>query len=900
MEGPLLPQIAGLALGHDSDILSSASVRADTSAPAVNGTSPVDAIAADHFLPNATLQSKLSLTGNVISAAFYLPQNISLSSGGEWLLSTRKGSSAMFDSLSHLSSRHSPWNHTLVGWTGEIERVSEEDIASPRTNGDVHTTTPLNNASAPIPFNATAKAGPSKDLADPCITSTDRKRLVKQLELENGARVVPVWLHDAVQVEDYDSYTLCRQDRWGWYGERQLYPTFHYKYTDTTMGQMIKKAWSDYQHLNRAFADAVLSVYRPGDIVVIHDYQLLLLPEMLRHRVPNIYIGFFLHTPFPDYEFFRSLSQRQAILEGMLGANMIGFQTQNHRTYFSDCCREILGAKIGECHAYGVEMLGQYTSLEDILMGVDAAAIQYAAFTPTVEEQIAELREMYADKHIIVGRDKLDSTRGIVPKLQAFEIFLNRQPEWQRKVVLIQVTSPPTRVGANDKTDMTESKVSDLVTRINGNYGDLSFSSVHYFPQYLSREEYFALLRIADVGLITSVCDGMNTTALEYVLCQRDNHGPLIISDFSGTQGQLSKGAISVNPWDFVEVADAIHQALTKSSRQKQRDHRALYNVVTRNTIQAWTSKFLSHLMIDLIAAPRLHPTPSLNPRALLQQYHASTRRLFMFDYDGTLTPIVPHPSAAIPTSTLLHTLHTLASDPANTVWIISGRDQNFLSAWMGSIAPLGLSAEHGSFIRKPHSTAWENLTETLDLSWQAGVLEIFTRYTASTPGSVIERKKIAVTWHYRGASDSVLAAQNAHQCQRDLEHSIARAYDVEIMAGKANLEVRPRWVNKGEIAKRLVREYRGGDVHGAGPDFVMCVGDDSTDEGSLRPFVPFFNPDLEVLLTMIFFPEKICSALLLRRICRSNMFTLLPWGRGRNIRWRGGVWMGRRMCLGC
>ena len=357
-----------------------------------------------------------------------------------------------------------------------------------------------------------------------------------------------------------DEYVLKDQSRWRTYAEHELYTILHYKQNEPADGRAARKSWADYYRMNKLFADRILELYSPGDIVMVHDYQLMLLPSLLRQRLPNIYIGFFLHVPFPSSEFYRCLSRRKEILEGVLGANMIGFQSFSYSRHFSSCCTRILGF---DSSSAGVDAYGAHVAVDVFPIGINSVSTKRQAFeSPEVEERIKLIREMYAGKKLIVGRDRLDAVRGVVQKLQAFEMFLEKYPEWREKVVLIQVTSPSPVVsdgGVNTQEKMVN-KISDLAAKINGTYGSLSFTPVRHFPQYLPSEEYFALLRLADVGLITSVRDGMNTTSMEYVVCQRENHGPLILSEFSGTAGSLS-GAIHINPWDLGGVADAINRA---------------------------------------------------------------------------------------------------------------------------------------------------------------------------------------------------------------------------------------------------------------------------------------------------------------------------------------------------
>ena len=258
----------------------------------------------------------------------------------------------------------------------------------------------------------------------------------------------------------------------------------------------------------------------------------------------------------------------------------------------------------------------------------------------------------------------------------------------------------------------------------------------------------------------------------------------------------------------------------------------------------------------------RSFTTPALDHAKLLMQYRQARKRLFLFDYDGTLTPIVREPQLAIPSDGVIRIIKTLASDPANQVWIISGRDKAFLESWMGNISELGLSAEHGNFMRHPYSKDWVNTTAEMDMSWQQEVMEIFQHFTERTqgkiapqpthlifsyghltpydlePGSFVERKQSALTWHYRCA-DPEYGTFQANECHQQLNETVVRKYDIEVMTGKANLEVRPKFVNKGEIVKRLVADY--GEGPDDTPEFVLCLGDDLTDEGTPH-YIRFYS----------------------------------------------------------
>ncbi|KAK6347571.1 threalose-6-phosphate phosphatase [Orbilia javanica] len=785
-----------------------------------SGPHPIDIMAGVDGTDPSKAPEKLGLSGTVIIATAIMPYKFSFGNG-EWEISQRRGNSALNSSFSYLASGTS-WNTVIVGWPGEVSQsVGKRDVQKEHQQAEGGAST------APVQaVTAESYQQHSAELEqDVVLSKQDRVNLEEQLSHEGnelGKRIVPVWV---VGEKDGDlkngDVVLKDQNRWVDFAQREIWPTFHYLLREPTDGRKERTWWADYIKFNQAFADKIIEVYKPGDIVWIHDYQLLLVPSMLRQKLSSAYISFFLHSPFPSSEFFRCMTKRKELLAGVLGANQLGFQSYAYAKHFISSCTRVLGF---ESSGNGVDAYGAHVAVDVFPIGIDAAKVDKDSHNANIDEKMQAIRELAGGKKIIVGRDRLDSVRGVVQKLRAFEMFLELYPEWRDKVILIQVTSPSVSEGPK-----VEHQVSELVAHINGTYGSIHSSPVQHFPQYLSQDEYYALLRVADLGLITSVRDGMNTTSLEYVVCQKETHGPVILSEFTGTAGSLCD-AFQVNPWDYRGVAEAINTCLTLPAATKEELHSKLYEHVSTNNVQNWTNTFLKGLIANLASHDQSQATPPLDRQALLDQYNKSTRRLFMFDYDGTLTPIVKDPQAAIPTDKIIRTIKTLASDPQNNVWIVSGRDQAFLEQWMGDIAELGFSAEHGSFVRRPRDSEWVNLTEKFDMSWQKDVLDIFQYYTERTQGSFIERKRCALTWHYRRA-DPDYGAFQARECQSHLENTVMQKYDVEVMTGKANLEVRPTFVNKGEIAKKLVAEY----PDDAKPDFVLCLGDDTTDEDMFR-----------------------------------------------------------------
>jgi trehalose 6-phosphate synthase/phosphatase len=671
----------------------------------------------------------LALSGNIISATFTLPHSLKYQTSGDWELGNRHGQSALFDSFSYLSSDESPWNHTVVAWTGEIE-TPQDPLSPPETPPDTLNVSGINALSAPIPINGqTVPTAPVQDGL--WIPHEHQVELEQKLSHHKKIKTIPIWLSDDDEASP-EGIRLKDQGRWRRYAEHELYTLFHYKQHEPTNGRSERVQWADYYRMNLKFANKIIETYKPGDIVVIHDYYLLLLPSMLRQRAPKMYISFFLHCPFPSSEFLRCLPRRKEVLEGILGANLVGFQSYSYSRHFSSCCTRILEFP---SDAIGVDAYGTRVEVGVFPIGIDVAKVEEMAWSPSVVEKYEALKKLYEGKKIVVGRDRLDSVRGVAQKLMAFDRFLENYPEWSEKVVLIQVTSPTSIEGEKESAEnKIGTRVNELVSKINGTYGSLGFAPVQHYPQYLSPDEYFALLRLADIGLITSVRDGMNTTSLEYVVCQRDSNGPLILSEFSGTAGSL-RDAIHINPWDLTDVAKQLNRALTMSDEKRIAMQQSLYKHVTTHNVHSWITKFLRKLVGTLANNRDIAATPILDRTTMLKQYRDAKKRLFMFDYDGTLTPIVRDPSAAIPSERVIKTLKSLAADHRNAVWIISGRDQEFLQQHLGHISELGFSAEHGSFLRHPGETTWENLAEKFDMAWQEEVVAIFQKYTDRVHG---------------------------------------------------------------------------------------------------------------------------------------------------------------------
>ncbi|KAG7884403.1 hypothetical protein KL938_002275 [Ogataea parapolymorpha] len=734
----------------------------------------------------------IKVSGRILNCMTQLPNQIYKTKNGKWDLKPLRGSSALHASNAFLNEATN-WESHLIAWTGELYSYNESVPHS-------------------IPTNQSIENDPLY------LDDNDKEYVTKKIhEANNDENIHPVWL------------LRKDQERWRKYAENVIWPTFHYMQPAPSDGREEAQWWHDYVKFNEAYAAKIKAIYRPGDIIWVHDYYLLLLPQILRMEFPQAYIGHFLHVPFPSSEYFKCLSKRKLLLDGMLGANQVGFQNHSFARHFISCCARLLGYEVTPD---GVHIHSSNVKVVTLPLGIDVAKFEHNAFTESVESKVQTLKQLNGNRKIIIGRDRLDLVRGVVQKLQAFEMFLDIYPEWRGKVVLIQVSFKPFY-----HSSKLDKKVNELVSNINAKYGSLEYTPVQNYNMKVDRDEYLALLRAADLCMITSIRDGMNTTALEYIVCQKESKSPLLLSEFSGTASVL-QDCVQVNPWDAVGVANSINECLLMSDDRKAALEAKLYRSVCNNTNQDWTCHFLQSLMDFVVKLNSKHGTPYLNKPMLLEDYTRAGRRLFLFDYDGTLAPIVRDPNAAIPSARLINVLKALVKDPKNEIWIISGRDQEFLEKWIGSQFPeVGLSAEHGCFLKKAGHKEWINLAERYEMLWREEVEEILKRYAERTPGSFTEKKKAAIVWHYR-QSDPELGKFQAAKCKADLLERMA-AYDVEVMAGKANVEVRPSFVNKGEIVRRLVLNsdplVQQPRTFEQMPDFILCLGDDTTDEDMFK-----------------------------------------------------------------
>ncbi|KAI9920843.1 hypothetical protein PsorP6_002634 [Peronosclerospora sorghi] len=401
---------------------------------------------------------------------------------------------------------------------------------------------------------------------------------------------VPVFLSKEIAARYYNGFS-----------NDILWPIFHYVPLPLFRPGSEKKfdfrQWDAYKLANKRFAQAVNQVYREGDFVWVHDYHLMMLPKLLRSRHPLCKVGWFLHTPFPSAEMYRMLPVGKEILEGLLGADLLGFHTYDYARHFIAACARLPGASTSP---KGVELGNHFSGIGVFPIGIDPEHFENILNSDPTQKRIQELTTKFAGRKIIIGVDRMDYIKGIPHKLLAMERFLSLYPERRKDVVLIQI-GVPSRTGVEEYQHLAAS-VNEMVGRINGRFGTLTHSPVHYIHQSVTPSELVALYNLADVCLVTSIRDGMNLVSHEYVMCQsqscephRDGPGVLILSEFAGSAQSLS-GAIRVNPWNTTDMANALRYALELPLMEREYRQTNLHRYVKTHTASFWGRSFLSDL----------------------------------------------------------------------------------------------------------------------------------------------------------------------------------------------------------------------------------------------------------------------------------------------------------------
>ncbi|KAI9079018.1 hypothetical protein K1719_039018 [Acacia pycnantha] len=607
--------------------------------------------------------------------------------------------------------------------------------------------------------------------------------------------------------------------------KQHLWPLFHYMLplSPDLGGRFDRSLWQAYVSVNKIFADKVMEVISPDDdFVWVHDYHLMVLPTFLRKRFNRVRLGFFLHSPFPSSEIYRTLPNAWAFLSIQAGY-------------------------------IGLEYYGRTVSIKILPVGIHIGQLQSVMNFPDTESKVSELRDQFRGQTVMLGVDDMDIFKGISLKLLAMEQLLYQHPDKRGQVVMVQIANPAR--GRGKDVQEVQSETYAAVKRINDTFGRPGYTPVILIDTPLKFYERIAYYVIADCCLVTAVRDGMNLIPYEYVICRQGNEkldqilginpfsqkrSMLVVSEFIGCSPSLS-GAIRVNPWNIDAVAEAMDSALVIPDSEKQMRHEKHYRYVSTHDVAYWARSFLQ----DLERACRDHlrrrcwgigfglgfRVIALDPNFrklsvehIVSAYKRTKHRAILLDYDGTM--MQPGTISTTPSADAVGILKSLCSDPDNVVFVVSGNERKTLTDWFSSCERLGIAAEHGYFLRTTNAAEWETCLSVPDFDWKQIAEPVMQLYTETTDGSNIEAKESALVWNYQYA-DRDFGSCQAKELLDHLESVLANE-PVSVKSGPHIVEVKPQGVNKGIVAEHLLATMR---EKGVIPDFVLCIGDDRSDE---------------------------------------------------------------------
>jgi trehalose 6-phosphate synthase/phosphatase len=633
------------------------------------------------------------------------------------------------------------------------------------------------------------------------LSTTERKKIVTELKKHN---CIPVFL---TQKEVSDFY-------FG-YSNATVWPLFHYF---TQHAEYRASWWSAYQKVNKHFKDVVTSHIDKTTMVWVHDYQLMLLPELLRQKYPKASIGFFLHIPFPSFEIFRLLPNRAAILRGLLGADLIGFHTYDYTRHFLSSVLRVLGHN----NDLGVINLNdRMVRTDSFPIGINYQKFAKATSRARVKKEIATLKKTMKGMQLILSLDRVDYSKGILERLKAYDYFLRDNPKYLGKVMMV-IIAIPSRMQVDVYKDLRR-EIEVTVSRINGKYSELGWSPISYQYRSIPFEQLAALYHEADVALITPLRDGMNLVAKEYVATKQDGAGALVLSEMAGAASELPE-AIIVNPNHREAVAVAIKEALALSPAEQRQRMKPMQTRIKNYDINKWAHDFMEQLSIA-----KENQVERLNrgfsraaKKEMLERYKHAAKELLLLDYDGTLIDFAQDhtPESSAPSKELLTVLQKL-SDKKNEVVIISGRPKSALEGWFGDL-PITLVAEHGGWVKE--SGRWKK-QKASQKNWKLILRPILQNYVNRTAGSSLEEKDFALVWHYRKVSPALAGVRKA-ELRHDIQQIIKNT-SIGLFEGNKIFEIKPKNIHKGSLARQRVENIQ--------RDFILAIGDDYTDEDMFK-----------------------------------------------------------------
>jgi trehalose 6-phosphate synthase/phosphatase len=508
---------------------------------------------------------------------------------------------------------------------------------------------------------------------------------------------------------------------------------------------------------------------------------------------------------------------KRRLLKGILGADLVGFHTYDYMQHFIQSVKMVLKV---ESQFNTILYEGRIIKADLFPIGIDYQKFRNAILDDGVSIISSKLKERFHRMKIIFSVDRLDYTKGVNYRLEAFQQFLEEHPEWSEKVIFI-MNVIPSRDFIQTYVDRKR-QIEERVSMINGRFSTLNWQPVIYRYNHLSFEELCALYQVADVALITPLRDGMNLVAKEYIASCIDK-GVLILSELTGAANELNE-ALLVNPTDTDEVANALAIALNMPLTEQRSRLSYMQRRIADYNVHKWINDFFEQLMNIKKEQEKLK-VKILDAQTIdkiVHDYSKAGKRSILLDYDGTLVPFQKLPSLAVPDNELLHVLAELSKDEANEITVISGRDNDTLQKWLGHL-PITLVAEHGASIRYKNEDWQEQVSQSNE--WKENVRPMLQLFVTRCAGSFIEEKKNTIAWHYRN-TDPDLGFVRSRELRNSLLQLTANT-PLQVIDGNRVIEVRLIGIDKGATASKIFEHFS--------PDFSLCIGDDATDEDMFR-----------------------------------------------------------------
>ena len=639
---------------------------------------------------------------------------------------------------------------------------------------------------------------------------------------ETPEELIPA-IDTALAAHKCSKVKLSQKEMEGYYfgfSNRTIWPLFHYfmEYTEFELD-----FWESYKSVNQKFADAIIANSKDEDVIWIHDYQLMLVPQMVKEKRPNAAIGFFLHIPFPSYEIFRILPWREELLTGLLGADLIGFHTYDYERHFLSSVRRLLGLEVS---FNDINTGNRVVKVDSFPMGIDykkfhKAALKHNALAPdkrsVFQKRLDDHKIASPDSKLILSIDRLDYSKGIAKRISAFEYFLHKYPEYKEKVRLV-ILAVPSRSNV-PQYQLLKKEIDELVGRLNGELSTVNWTPIWYFYRSMPFENLIDLYTSSDIAWLTPLRDGMNLVAKEYIATRTDKTGVLILSEMAGSAYEMNE-ALLINPNNFEHQAQTLKKAITMPKKEQMARNMFLQKRLERYNVEVWAQEFMTALQNQMknneafVSKKIDHNILS----TIITGYKKAKKRLIFLDYDGTLADFHVDPQQASPDKALYEVLDKIHQQEGTTLFLISGRDKQTFSKWFLH-KKYNMIVEHGVWISRNGEEF--SMLEKVKSDWMPKIKPVLESFVDRTPGSFIEEKNYSLAWHYRN-TDPDFGEKRATELNTVLT-SLTSNDSLSVLNGNKVMEVKSSNVNKGRAAVRMLSEAK--------YDFVFAMGDDWTDE---------------------------------------------------------------------